>query len=673
MDIIRWKTRPAYAVGVLATLTISAIVISTAFWLWDLRKRELAHASLEAVSVTRMFMEATEQSLDSTDVLLKSVQERLQHPYGRQLALDSAPIHLLLNTRVFGVRHLNSLFIVDANGIVVNSSREIPQTKLSVADRDYFKALAHQKDDTLYIDKPVMSRKSQEWTLHIARRFSDPDGNFKGAIVAGMNTPYIEDLYALLKLDYVRPVALYLIDGTLVASQPRRDTVLGQRAPEIVSMKLPVQRNEVVFGRHRNEKGLEESFALGRVYGFPFLISVTNEQGEALASWRETAIPIALGASLIILFIAAVATFLMKELVREEGLARALNEANERYHQTVVSMMDAIIAVDESFRVLLFNPAAEQMLGLKAQDVLGHALPASLPAQLHEIFRQLAQNAESELDLQPQIIGHRADGTEFPIESTVSYALIGGRPQLTAVLRDVTEQRRTEYQLREVNQQLRGLSVSLQEVREQERTRIAHELHDELGQQLTGLKLDLSWLSRRTKEDRPVSATKVDEMRGMLDVAIASVRRISTELRPPVLDDLGFGDAVAWQAREFAKRSDLAIELELEAARQVTDEATATALYRIVQESLTNIMRHAQASRVVIRLTAEDGQLVLCIHDDGKGVNLEQPSHGFGLVSMRERANALGGQFCITSQPGDGTRVEVTLPLDSTCIQEEAV
>jgi len=671
MNFIRWKTRPAYAVGVLATLAILAIVISTAFWLWNLRQRELAHASLEAVSVTRMFMTSTEESLDSTDVLLKSVQERLQNPYGRELALNSPAVHLLLNTRVFGLRHLNSLFIVNADGIVVNSSRDPYETNISVADRPYFKALTAQKNDTLYIDKPVMSRKTQEWTLHIARRFTGADGKFRGVIVAGMNTPYIQDLYALLKLDYVRPVALYLTDGTLVASQPTRARDQGMVAPEIAAMPLPARRNEVVFGHRLNAQGRTESFTLGRVYGFPFLISVTNEEGEALASWRETAIPITLGAGLIIMFIVAVAAFLIRELVREDRLSQALNEANERYHQTLVSMMDAIIAVDESLQVQLFNPAAEQMFGVAAQDVVGRVFPQSLPAQLHDIFRQLLDTPQANIDLQPQMVGCRANGTMFPIESTLSSTLIGGRRQLTAVLRDVTEQRRSEHQLRELNEQLRGLSMSLQDVREQERSRIAHELHDELGQQLTGIKLDLSWLSSRTKDGRPIPPGRVDEMRGMLDVAITSVRRISTELRPPVLDDLGFGDAVAWQAEELAKRSHLEIDLELNAAKYVTDDAVATGLYRIVQESLTNIMRYAQASHVLIRLRVLAGQLVLSIHDNGCGMDLGQKTHGFGLVSMRERAHSLGGQFRIASQPGAGTMVEVTLPDGSQCAREE--
>jgi signal transduction histidine kinase len=271
------------------------------------------------------------------------------------------------------------------------------------------------------------------------------------------------------------------------------------------------------------------------------------------------------------------------------------------------------------------------------------------------------------------ITGVRADGEEFPIESTISQTHVDGKPQLTAVLRDVTQRRRAEAELREMNRQLRALSASLQNVREQERKRISAELHDELGQQLTGLKLDLVWLAGRTKEGRQATAEQIDAMRHLLDTAISSVRRIAADLRPLILGDLGFGEAVTWQTAEFAKRSGLVIDMDLQGAVHVHDDARATALFRIVQESLTNIVRHAGASKVQIRLAVDDEQLVLTVRDDGSGI-AESPgrSSGIGLVSMRERATALGGQLRIASIPGRGTTIEVSLPLEPPALEGEA-
>ena len=215
--------------------------------------------------------------------------------------------------------------------------------------------------------------------------------------------------------------------------------------------------------------------------------------------------------------------------------------------------------------------------------------------------------------LRLSVRGLRADGTVFPIETTLSQTRIGGKHQVTAVLRDVTERVRAEADLREMNGQLRQLSAALQNVREEERTRISRELHDELGQQLTGLKLDLSWLKTRLKDGRPPPPEKLTEMRHQLDAAISSVRRISSDLRPLILDDLGFGEAVKWQTSEFTKRSGLAIALELSAADAVTDDALATALFRVVQELLDlrdgNLSREELIQEIAGRLPMEDPEL----------------------------------------------------------------
>lgn len=240
-----------------------------------------------------------------------------------------------------------------------------------------------------------------------------------------------------------------------------------------------------------------------------------------------------------------------------------------------------------------------------------------------------------------------------------------------ALQRDVDERRQAAERLAEMNRQLRTLSSRLQEVREQERAYIARELHDELGQQLTGLKLDFSWLARRLLEGKAVERDKLDAMRGALDQSIASVRQISAELRPLILDDLGLAEAIAWQSSEIARRSGLDIALDIDAAQYVTDPARATAFFRIVQESLTNIIRHAEARHVEIRLVHEPeaGVFKLLVRDDGKGLAVPGERDGIGLISMRERASELGGSFSIDSAAGRGTTLRVAIP-DKPCTRD---
>ncbi|MCK9284230.1 MAG: PAS domain S-box protein [Rhodocyclaceae bacterium] len=664
---MRMHIRPLSAVVVLTALTIFSIVVSVTFLLWDLRKRELEHGRLEAVSLTRMLMEQTEQAFDGADLVLRGVQERLQTAYGSQFPLDSPPVHLLLAARISGMQQLRSLYLVDAEGHVVNSSRDsIAQT--AVGDRDSFKAFADGKLDGLFVGNPMRGPVDGDWTLHIARRLNSSDGKFRGIVVAALNLEHFEQLYAQMKLDFSRPISLYLAKGSLVASLPHRENELGLHPPELEAEILSLDEGDV---------RVQSGFAFGRVSRFPLLVGVNVDEADTLASWRETALPIALGAILVSIFIAFVAALLAGMLRREETLSRALREADDRYQRTIDSVMDAIVAIDEAQLIVMFNPAAERMFGFSMHEAIGSPLVRLIPERLREghpeSVDKFMHSDISSRSMAPhiEITGLRADGREFPIESTISHTLVGGRRQLTAVLRDVTERHRAEAELRAMNQQLRGLSSSLQNVREQERTRIARELHDELGQQLTGLKLDLSWLSSRLKEGREATPEKVDSMRRLLDATIASVRRISSELRPLILDDLGFGEAISWQVGEFNKRTGIGIVLDLPATEYVKDDVLATALFRIVQESLTNIARHANAAHVEINLYIDMGNIVLKVFDNGRGFAPGRgQGAGFGLVSMRERATALGGRFVVVSSPGAGTSIEVVVPLDQSLSAE---
>ncbi|MFZ1608483.1 MAG: PAS domain S-box protein [Rhodoferax sp.] len=670
MNRVRLQIQPTRAVGFLALVAVLTVAISVAFLLFNLRARELEHARIETISLTKVFMRQTEQNLESIDAVLKGVQERLQNPYGSQFELNSVPTHLLLNARAGSNRHLRSLFIVDAEGNVVNSSREQPLPPTTVLDRDYFKAFLSAENSSLFIDRPVRSRIDGTWNWHLARRLNSLDGKFRGLVVVSVNVAAFEQLYNYVKLDFERPFSIYLADGTLVASIPHRESQIGDRAPELGTDRLPVAGDDVRMLTHARGDGGRQGFALGHTDQFPMLVSVTNDEQEALYSWRETAWPIAAGAVLMCLLIIGAAGLLINELNREDALSTELSGANDRYHQTIDSVMDGIVAVDEAHKILVFNPAAERRFGLSASAALGSPLELLLPQTVAHTHRQYVNDfigsgvASKAMGVQLDVTGRRSDGTEFPIESTVSQTSIGGKRQMTAVLRDVTERRRNEENLREMNVQLRQLSESLQTVREEERSRISRELHDELGQQLTGLKLEFSWLCNRLREGREVTTEELDGMRKSLDTALSSVRRISSELRPLILDDLGFADAVAWQAGEFSKRTGIATKLDLAGAKVVMDQAMASGLFRIIQESLTNIARHANASQVDISIRCDDKDLMLVVQDNGKGMaNPERRRDGIGLISMRERAISMGGFFLVLSDLNSGTTIEVKLPL----------
>ncbi|HSE60303.1 MAG TPA: PAS domain S-box protein, partial [Nitrospiraceae bacterium] len=237
---------------------------------------------------------------------------------------------------------------------------------------------------------------------------------------------------------------------------------------------------------------------------------------------------------------------------------------------------------------------------------------------------------------------------------------------LVALAYEQGERRRAEEQLQQSQDRLRSLTARLESVREDERIRIAREIHDELGQALTGVKLELSLLRDQMPEGRPALLATLESIAKLVDTTIQSVRRIATELRPVVLDQLGLIPAIEWQAREFQSRTAIQCTLDIYLRSVSLSQAGSTAMFRIFQEILTNVARHARASAVNITLQEQAGALVLEVRDNGRGVTdaeLADPK-SLGLVGMRERALLLGGATAITGIPGKGTTVKVRIPLD---------
>jgi signal transduction histidine kinase len=244
--------------------------------------------------------------------------------------------------------------------------------------------------------------------------------------------------------------------------------------------------------------------------------------------------------------------------------------------------------------------------------------------------------------------------------------------QRTAVLTRVNEELRTEIAERERAEEqlkaslglLRALAARLQNVREEERTYIAREIHDEFGQICTAIKMDLALIGHKATKRQTRLRAKVDSAMHLVDHLIATLRRIASELRPRSLDDLGLPAALEWQTHEFESRTGIQCRVSLPAEAIVLDAERATAVFRIFQESLTNVMRHAEATSVEARLERDGGQLVLQIRDNGRGFDPEEAkaSKSLGLVGMQERALLINGDFRIDSAPGAGTTVTLRIP-----------
>lgn len=227
------------------------------------------------------------------------------------------------------------------------------------------------------------------------------------------------------------------------------------------------------------------------------------------------------------------------------------------------------------------------------------------------------------------------------------------------------QRHKAEQELRNSHEQLRNLSSHLQSVREEERTRLAREIHDELGQALTALKMDTAWLNRRLVPDQKPLLEKARSMGDLIDATIRTVQRLSGELRPGLLDDLGLAAAIEWQAEEFQKRTGLPCAVRVELQNAALSREHTTAIFRIFQETLTNVLRHARATRVSVRLQTRGNQLTLEVDDNGRGITEEEirRTNAFGLIGMHERVLAMKGQMAINGRLGRGTTVTVTVPL----------
>ena len=349
-----------------------------------------------------------------------------------------------------------------------------------------------------------------------------------------------------------------------------------------------------------------------------------------------------------------------------------LRRIEQSFGAAIKSIGDGVIAADQRGAVTFLNPVAESLTGWRFSEAQGHPLDEVFPVP--SSARDPAEwnpgtAARTALRRQTSLVAR--DGTLRPIECTAAPIRneTGEVIGQIVVFRDISERRQREEELNRSRDQLRLLAAHLQGVREDERTRIAREVHDQLGQMLTGLRMDVAWIEKQveTLDDKNARAplgSKLTSMFTLLDEMVKSVRRIAGELRPGVLDDLGLVPALEWQAREWQERTGIECAVSSEPGVVQIAREPGTALFRIFQETLTNIARHAGASKVAARLRAEAGSIILEVHDDGRGVTAEEVrnSKSLGLLGMRERAMMLGGEFRIVGEPARGTTVTVRIP-----------
>jgi PAS domain S-box-containing protein len=338
--------------------------------------------------------------------------------------------------------------------------------------------------------------------------------------------------------------------------------------------------------------------------------------------------------------------------------------AESRFRDLLEAAPDAIVIADENQVIRLINEQAEAVFGYSRDELVGESLLRLVPERFIDVFQGIwrrvaaGQGRTFRLGQDLSLLACRRDGSEFPVEVSASPLRTASGLLVMSTVRDVTERQQAQ-------QQQQRFSAYLSEQLERERSRLARQAHDELGQALTGLRIDLQQLERLATDPAAASARR-KRMLADIDALIETVRAIASELRPSVLDDLGLLAAVEWLCDDFETRSGIYCELNVEIGEFNISPEAATAAFRVMQEAFTNIIRHAQATSVTVTLQAAgEAELLLRVSDNGVGLRPGALTNGrsLGIMGMRERLQAVGGHLDIASTPGQGTTVSIYIPM----------
>ncbi|HKE57453.1 MAG TPA: PAS domain S-box protein, partial [Pyrinomonadaceae bacterium] len=382
---------------------------------------------------------------------------------------------------------------------------------------------------------------------------------------------------------------------------------------------------------------------------------------------------------------------MVDNITQRKQAQEALRRSEERYRSFVVNSSEGIwrleieepvdtrLPLNEQIRLLNkyaymaeCNDTMARIYGhQRADDIIGWHLNELAPDSIPPITDSIQQFIDSNYRLL-NFASSRIDPqgeTRYYFSTLIGIVINNMLLRIWGVQRDRTAQKTAELELERSHQQLRSLSAHLQSLRERERTDLARELHDALGQPLTSIKIDISLLQKKlstaTPGTLPTLNDKLNEITELLNETIASVKALSTELRPGVLDKFGLVAAMEWQCEEFSRRSGIECRCSVPVKELPLATEVSTALFRVLQEALTNVVRHSQADQVKVELTADDSTVSLTVADNGTGITEQQlrSPTSLGLLGMRERVEFLGGTLSIEGKQDHGTTVRVSTPL----------
>ena len=326
------------------------------------------------------------------------------------------------------------------------------------------------------------------------------------------------------------------------------------------------------------------------------------------------------------------------------------------------------IGISRAGLMIYGNNAYYRLFGIdRGVDIAGRSLTDQIsPQYREEVLGRALRRAQGEpVDARFEVMGMRTDGTQFPAVAEVTRIDLGDGPAAVAFFTDLSAVKETEQKLMDSQSKLRNLAVHLLSAREQERKKVTQEIHDELGQLLTAMKIDLRWIEKRMGGLAQAVQEKTRGVLRLADQTIQLVHRISSDLRPGLLDNLGLAAAIEWAGTDFTRRTGIPCAVKVSIPESRIGGNSATAIFRTVQEALTNVARHSFALHASVALHEIDGGLEIIVQDDGVGITQAQSSSpfSFGLIGIRERVREMSGEMTINGKLGTGTTLRVAIPL----------
>ncbi len=621
----------------------------------------IAAAVKQNANLAIAFEEHTIRTLKGIDQAVLFVRNQYQE-HGLKLNIGNLIERGALDASLF-----NYIGITDESGNVVLASREFKPTNL--ADREYFKVHQQNDDKEMFVGKLNLGRISQQWAISMSHRINKADGSFGGMVYAAVDPEYFTKFYQRADLDEHGVVTLIGLDGIVRARRAGQKSSFGE---DMRNAKLFVEQSKSRNGNFLSAgdvDGTVRFISFRTLTQFPLIVLVGTSEAETLASFHERErtyyISAGLASAMIVIFAAFMRTVWSRRKRAEQTALQQFTLAEAFFKHSV----SCLVVLDRNFNFLRVNEAYARACRLDISAFAGRNHFDMYPSDTKSIFEEVVRTRK------PFETFERAFVFPDQPERGVTYwewTLVpildqqGEVEYLVFSLNEVTERKRAQELIEQSMLRVQALSERVMKVQREEREGIARELHDELGQTLTALKVNLQML-----EPYCVGGEAEDHLTEALVItgrSLDQVRGMMLDLRPLGLEDLGLAVVLESHLAKQAEAAGWDAQFETTLPGRLRPELE-MACFRVAQEALTNVMRHANAKQVRVALGLVAGEVQLSVRDNGKGFDVAVGSDvartgGFGLIGMQERVRQLGGRLAIHSVPGRGTEVRASFPCE---------